>query len=154
VEPNQKRVREFHLAFGQPAPEKFTPMRDPKLLELHARLLLEEALEFCSAIGVRIDPIDDDYICDIDDIVLEFDPAQTIDDCKMIDALCDIKYVADGAAVTMGVDLEDLDKAVHASNMSKLAADGTPLKRADGKVIKSLEYKPPDIAGLLVQVTS
>jgi len=33
--------------------------------------------------------------------------------------------------------------------MSKLAADGRPLLREDGKVLKSERYFPPDIASVL-----
>src|ERR1022692_2456279 len=38
---------------------------------------------------------------------------------------------------------------VHRSNMSKLGKDGRPLIREDGKVIKSDQYFPPDVARVL-----
>ena len=47
---------------------------------------------------------------------------------------------------------DDLDKVmeeVHRSNMSKLDQSGKPLIREDGKVIKSDQYFPPDVAGIL-----
>ena len=37
--------------------------------------------------------------------------------------------------------------------MSKLAADGKPLIREDGKVLKSEQYFPPDIASALGRLT-
>jgi predicted HAD superfamily Cof-like phosphohydrolase len=42
-------------------------------------------------------------------------------------------------------------KRVHASNMSKLGEDGKPLRRADGKILKGPNYKPPVLADLVIQ---
>jgi predicted HAD superfamily Cof-like phosphohydrolase len=38
---------------------------------------------------------------------------------------------------------------VHESNMSKLGADGKPIRREDGKVLKGPNYKPPSLGHLL-----
>jgi predicted HAD superfamily Cof-like phosphohydrolase len=156
MESGQKRVLEFHRAFGQLAPEKLTPLRDPQVLELRCKLLLEEVLEFCAAAGVRVYMSSPDHcsrIHDMDDLELVHNSIMVnddkIDDIGMADALGDIKYVADGAAVCMGLDLELVEKEIHRSNMSKLQADGTPLKREDGKVLKSNLYSPPNIEGVL-----
>lgn len=156
MEAGQKRVLEFHRAFGQLAPERYTPTRDPKVLELRCRLLLEEVLEFCAAAGVRVYNSSPDYcnrISAIDDLELVHNLTMTddakIDDVAMADALGDIKYVADGAAVCSGLDLEPVEKEIHRSNMSKLRADGTPIIREDGKVLKSELYSPPDIAAVI-----
>jgi predicted HAD superfamily Cof-like phosphohydrolase len=65
------------------------------------------------------------------------------------DALADIVYVAYGAAVTYGIDLDAALREVHRSNMSKLDDQGRPVYREDGKVLKSARYTPPDIAGVL-----
>jgi predicted HAD superfamily Cof-like phosphohydrolase len=59
------------------------------------------------------------------------------------DALADIVYVAYGAALTYGIDLDSALREVHRSNMSKLGSDGTPLIRNDGKVLKSEHHFPP-----------
>ena len=48
-----------------------------------------------------------------------------------------------------GIDLDRVLGEVHRSNMSKLDRDGRPLIQADGKVIKSDQYFPPDVAGVL-----
>jgi predicted HAD superfamily Cof-like phosphohydrolase len=40
---------------------------------------------------------------------------------------------------------------IHRSNMSKLDADGKPVRREDGKVLKSDLYFPPDIAAVLLK---
>lgn len=65
------------------------------------------------------------------------------------DALADIVYVAYGTALTYGVDLDAVLHEVHRANMSKLDADGRPIRRADGKVLKSDRYSPPDVAAVL-----
>ena len=38
---------------------------------------------------------------------------------------------------------------VHASNMSKLGADGRPVLREDGKVLKGPGFRRPDLASIL-----
>ena len=52
--------------------------------------------------------------------------------------------------VAGGLDLasEALDR-VHKSNMSKLGLDGTPIRRADGKVLKGPNYQPPVLNDLI-----
>lgn len=65
------------------------------------------------------------------------------------DALADIVYVAYGTACVYGIDLDAVLDEVHASNMTKLGVDGRPVRRADGKVLKGPDYRPPDIARVL-----
>jgi predicted HAD superfamily Cof-like phosphohydrolase len=65
------------------------------------------------------------------------------------DALADIVYVAFGTACVYGIDLDSVLDEVHASNMTKLGADGRPVRRADGKVLKGPDFRPPDIARVL-----
>lgn len=69
----------------------------------------------------------------------------------MADALADLMYVVLGAAVSLGIDLEQVFKEVHASNLTKLHPDGTVHHRADGKVLKPSTYKPADIRRVLRQ---
>jgi len=65
------------------------------------------------------------------------------------DALGDIVYVVYGTALTYGIDLDAVMREVHRSNMSKLGRDGKPIIRDDGKVIKSEQYSPSDVAAVL-----
>lgn len=65
------------------------------------------------------------------------------------DALADIVYVAYGSACVYGIDLDAVLDEVHASNMTKLGADGRPVRRADGKVLKGPGYRPPDVRRVL-----
>src|ERR1700712_2734950 len=61
------------------------------------------------------------------------------------DALADIIYVAYGSAHVYGIDLDSVLDEVHASNMTKLGSDGRPVRRADGKVLKGPDYRPPNV---------
>jgi predicted HAD superfamily Cof-like phosphohydrolase len=82
--------------------------------------------------------------------VAEFTDASNSGDLKGIaDALADIVYVTYGAALTYGIDLDAVLAEVHRSNMTKFDILATPLLRADGKVLKSPSYVPPDIEGVL-----
>jgi predicted HAD superfamily Cof-like phosphohydrolase len=63
--------------------------------------------------------------------------------------LADLVYVAYGTALTHGIDLDAVLAEVHRANMSKLGPEGTPVRRADGKVMKGPHYRAPDIAAVL-----
>ncbi len=75
--------------------------------------------------------------------------AQAGDLVEVADALADIVYVAFGTAHVYGIDLDAVLDAVHESNMSKLGADGAPVRRADGKVLKGPGYRPPAVRAAL-----
>lgn len=80
----------------------------------------------------------------------EFDAADNEGDIVGVaDALADLAYVVCGAALVYGIDLDAVVREVHRSNMSKLGADGRPIYREDGKVLKGPAYSPPDIARVL-----
>lgn len=75
--------------------------------------------------------------------------AETGDLVGIADALADVVYVAYGTAVVHGIDLDAVLEEVHRSNMTKLGADGRPVRRADGKVLKGPHYSPPDLMSVL-----
>ncbi|MFB9834695.1 hypothetical protein [Actinoallomurus acaciae] len=124
VEGVASHVAAFHAAFGLPRNDTPTADVPADLAALRVRLLAEEVEEFAVATDER-------------DIV------------GIADALADIVYVAYGAAVTYGIDLDAVLAEVHRSNMTKLDADGRVLLREDGKVMKSDRYTPPDVASVL-----
>ncbi len=81
----------------------------------------------------------------------EFKQAVANEDVVAIaDALGDIVYVAYGAAITYGIDLDAVLREIHRANMSKLGPDGSPVLRQDGKVLKGDGYFPPDIRNTLL----
>jgi predicted HAD superfamily Cof-like phosphohydrolase len=91
----------------------------------------------------------------IEEEVAELAAAAANDDLVGIaDALADIVYVAYGTAHVYGIDLDAVLTEVHASNMTKLGADGRPVRRADGKILKGPDYRPPDIATVLHQLVA
>lgn len=75
--------------------------------------------------------------------------AEAADLVGLADALADIVYVAYGSAHVYGIDLDAVLDEVHSSNMTKLGADGRPVRRADGKVLKGPDYRPPDVKSVL-----
>jgi len=58
-------------------------------------------------------------------------------------------YVAYGSAITYGIELDAVVREVHRANMSKLDQAGRPVLREDGKVLKSQQYRPPDVTAVL-----
>jgi predicted HAD superfamily Cof-like phosphohydrolase len=117
-------VAAFHATFGLPHSDEPTVDIPDGLAALRVRLLAEEVDEFAAATEQR-------------DLV------------GIADALADIVYVAYGSAITYGIDLDAVLAEVHRSNMTKLDTDGRVLLREDGKVAKSQNYTPPNIADVL-----
>ncbi len=120
---NFELVGDFMEAFGQTIePEPIIP--DISVMELRVDLIEEELDELKVAIADK-------------DIV------------EVADALTDLLYVIYGAGHSCGIDLDDCFNEVHRSNMSKLGANGRPLYREDGKVLKGPNYFPPDLENVL-----
>ena len=115
----QQDVEDFHLALGIPV-ETTPAIRNA---ELRASLIEEEAKETCDAI-------------------------RNGDLVEAIDGLCDVIYVAYGAAAEFGIDLAPFWDEVQRTNMAK--KDG-PI-REDGKRLKPEGWTPPDIKGILEEL--
>lgn len=64
------------------------------------------------------------------------------------DAIGDSIYVLHGQAISMGIPMERVMRAIHLSNLSKLGLDGRPIKRPDGKILKGPNFKEPDLSFL------
>lgn len=125
---SQDRVREFHKAFGL----RVSALPDP-----------------CGAnIGLRRALIREEY----DEVMAELQYARNLHDAAK--ELADLLYVVYGTAIEMGADLDAVLAVVHESNMSKLGADGSPVRRADGKILKGPDYFEPDIAAELERQTN
>lgn len=117
-------VREFHMAFGHPV-NTVPTLLDPTRSDLRIALIEEELNELKDAVE------DNDII-------------------GIADALADLDYVVNGAAIEWGVDLPVVTTEVHRSNMTKLGSDGKPIYREDGKIMKGENYTPPDIKKVLM----
>ena len=117
---NFDKVGNFMNAFGQEI--KDTPeFPNAKIVELRDKLIAEEFDEYREAIESR-------------------------DMVAVADALTDLLYVIYGAGHSYGLNLDVAFNIVHASNMSKLGPDGTPIYREDGKVKKGPDYFEPDLS--------
>ena len=70
---------------------------------------------------------------------------------EVADALGDILYILCGTLLKHGLEhkIDEVFREIQRSNMSKLDADGKPIYRDDGKVMKSDRYFRPDIASIL-----
>lgn len=67
------------------------------------------------------------------------------------DALGDLLYVLCGTIIAHGLQghITAVMEEIHRSNMSKLDANGHPILRADGKIMKGDHYFPPDLGQIL-----
>ena len=120
---NFERVREFMTAFGQTIlPRPIIPCS--KTVTLRLELIQEEFEELMDAFYEK-------------DIV------------AVADALTDILVVTYGAGLACGINLDRTFEEVHRSNMSKLGADGKPIYREDGKVLKGPNYSPPNLEPII-----
>ena len=70
---------------------------------------------------------------------------------EVADALTDLLYVIYGAGHSFGIDLDECYLEVHRSNMSKLGADGRPIKSESGKVMKGPDFFEPNLKDILVE---
>ncbi len=117
-------VSEFHRAFGLVNTSGPTLGLPPELISLRLDLIEEETCELRQAIS-------------------------ELNLVAIADALGDIVYVTFGAALTFGIDLDAVVAEIHRSNMTKLGADGKPVVRSDGKVLKGPHYSPPQLGPIL-----
>lgn len=120
----QQLVLDFHRTFGLPFSTSPTLQVCESIAELRNSLLREEAGELMDA-------------CERRDLV------------AIADGIADVLYVVYGTAVTYGLDADALLREVHRSNMSKLGADGKPILRDDGKVVKGPNFFKPNFEMLL-----
>ena len=70
---------------------------------------------------------------------------------EVADALGDMLYILCGTIIEHGMQhkIDEIFNEIQSSNMSKLGADGNPIYREDGKVLKGPNYFKPDIKGAL-----
>ncbi len=108
------QVRHFHAIAGVPIADVPTQLA-PERLSARVEWLREEVSELQSATSL----------------------------VDQVDAVVDVIYVAIGALVEMGVELEGPFQLVHQSNLAKAMPDGTFQKNAAGKIIKPGEWESP-----------
>lgn len=119
-------VRAFHDAFGIPNASSPTGAIGDRDALLRYKLIREENEEYLEA-ALRGDLV------------------------EVADALGDILYILCGTLLKHGLEhkIDEVFREIQRSNMSKLGADGKPIYREDGKVMKGPDYFKPDIASIL-----
>lgn len=135
-----ERVKEFMLAFGHPVYDKPTEITDEAWLHMRLELIREELGELYEACGYDT--------AEWNEIVPIRQMAKT-NLVSAADALGDLEYVVNAMALGMGIPLPDVVGEIHRSNMTKLGADGKPIYRADGKILKGENYEPPVLERVL-----
>lgn len=121
-----KAVEDFHKAFGLGVNESPIANLSPQKLKLRHDLMSEENDEYLEA-------------------------AQNSDLVEVADALGDMLYILCGTILEHGMQykIEAIFNEIQRSNMSKLGADGNPIYREDGKVMKGPDYFKPNILSIL-----
>ncbi len=119
-------VHEFHSAFGLGIENSPTAKLDIKKNLLRYELMREENEEYLEA-------------------------ANNNDLVEVADALGDMLYILCGTIIEHGMQdkIEEVFNEIQRSNMSKLGADGKPIYREDGKVLKGPNYFKPKIKEIL-----
>lgn len=119
-------VHEFHSAFGLGIENRPTAELDEKKNLLRYELMREENEEYLEA-------------------------ANNKDLVEVADALGDMLYILCGTIIEHGMQhkIEEVFNEIQRSNMSKLGADGKPIYREDGKVLKGPSYFKPNIKEIL-----
>jgi len=117
-----KAVQEFHEVFGLDFEQEPTATLPISKLKLRFDLMAEENEEYLEA-------------------------AKENDIVEVADALGDMLYILCGTILEHGMQhkIEEIFNEIQRSNMSKLGADGKPIYREDGKVLKGPNYFKPNI---------
>ncbi|MCK0131990.1 nucleoside triphosphate pyrophosphohydrolase family protein [Flavobacteriaceae bacterium F08102] len=125
-----KAVQEFHNAFGIGYQEEPIARLSAEKLQLRYDLMQEENEEYLEA-------------------------AKNDDLVEVADALGDMLYILCGTIIEHGMQdvIETVFDEIQRSNMSKLGADGQPIYREDGKVLKGPNYFKPNIAAILAETS-
>ena len=137
-------VRRFHHVYGLPVQTDGASL-ERESLDMRMSLIAEEFSELVGAVygqAARAE-IESSYRR----AVAADDSAR--DTVETADALADLIYVIYGMALETGIDLASVLAEVQRSNMSKLGADGKPVYREDGKVLKGPDYFPPNVEAVL-----
>ena len=121
-----KAVQEFHTAFNIGYQQKPIAQLSELKMQLRFDLMDEENKEYLEA-------------------------AKNNDLIEVADALGDMLYILCGTIIEHGMQdkIEEVFNEIQNSNMSKLGADGKPIYREDGKVMKGPNYFKPNIEAIL-----
>lgn len=125
----------LYVTYGQGLVYGINLDRPYEYVEMNPKLLMKEVRDsHLHDIEVALSCLIDSHSEDIDKVKYS------------LNKLLDVTYEAGKVS---GINLDACFKEVHRSNMSKLGADGKPIFRADGKVLKGPNFTPPDLTRVL-----
>ncbi len=133
-------VRQFHETYRLPIVSD-GPRADRERTHMRMSLVAEE---FCELVGAIYGQPARRLVEETWKKAVAADDG-TRDTVEAADALGDLVYVIYGMALELGIPMRDVLAEIQASNLSKLDAEGKPIYRADGKVLKGPNYFRPDI---------
>ena len=118
-----------------------------KVLEFHKafNLAINEAPSE-GLLSLRLKLIEEEY----NEVRNEFSQ-ETVDLVNLTSELADLLYVIMGAAVSLGLPINEVYNEIHRANMSKLGLDGKPIYREDGKVLKGPSFRPANVREFFIQ---
>ena len=121
-------VKTFHESFGINNEESPKAQVGKNVIDLRYKLMREENEEYWEA-------------------------AKDGDLIEVADALGDQLYILCGTILAHGMQhkIVEVFEEIQKSNMSKLGADGKPIYREDGKVMKGPNYFKPNIKSIIEQ---
>ena len=153
-------MREFHRHAQQTINDVPTEP-SAELAMLRARLVLEEALELCDALGIKVTVVTGKgtrlalnmLSFGIENWrpfneVIELVSDGPVNFVKAVDALRDIDYVVAGTDLVLGTAeaAEETFEEVHRCNMAKVSGG------ENAKAVKPADWKPPRIAEILRRI--
>ena len=145
---DSEHVREFNIGSGQSAPSYPEEPMDKKEVLFLIKMMLDEIMELGSTVSdfpeLKYNMIK--MITDSKDLDIGY---RELTDREIIaeqsDAIVDTYYYSLNAAIKKGINISEIFHLVHKANMDKRDANGIFQKRSDGKIIKPLGWKAPDI---------
>lgn len=151
--PMQAQVEEFHRVYECPIA---TTPQQPNDARLRARLsfIAEEFLELideCLEQGKdTMGALSSKNLRTlVKDFILTTPVRKNVNLVEVADALGDTLYVVFGTAIEFGINMAPVHDEIHMSNLSKLDAEGKPLKDATGKVLKGPNFYKPNLSAVL-----
>lgn len=147
-------VQVFHKVYGLPlvspakAGKNFSHMTKDRLA-MRFGLIVEEFKELCHAMDLDVEVTfkyldEEENVVETTDVVEAMQETEERDIPEVADACFDLKYVIIGFEYETGIHPQSCATEGQASNLSKLAADGSVIYREDGKVLKGPNYFKAD----------
>lgn len=143
--PDTAGIRAFMAAAGQHLPHAPTTEVDAQVIALRVRLVLEETFELAEALGVEV--LLGGVAVQRSELAVRV--SGTVDLAGAAGEIADVVYVAKGAALALGIPIDEVTAEVQRANMSKVGEDGKVERRSDGKVVKPPGFAPADVASII-----